>query len=287
MSRALHSAYNDVLGFVPDRAGKAFQRAVWKQRGRPTTCIDPTQHLPDGLGRGSVTFSLDFEMAWAWRYSKRSAAEAVALGLRERENVPKILAAFDSRRLPATWAVVGHLLLRSCRPDDHGRAHPEIPPVEPFETPWWKYDGPDWFQHDPCSNASMDPAWYAPDLVALIRDSPTGHEIASHTFSHMGLGPYCPHGLAVAELRASREVMKANGIEAQTVIHPANELGNFAAIAETGFSIYRRYPCTEGEISLPVLTSDKLWMAQGSACLQQGGRLGRGSFASSACAWRF
>ncbi len=116
--------------------------------------------------------------------------------------MPRILEAFDSRRLPATWAVVGHLLLGSCQRGVDGRAHPEIPRIEPFETPWWKFEGPDWFQHDPCTDVHRDPAWYAPDLVALIRDSPTGHEIASHTFSHMGLGTCCSHDVAVAELRA-------------------------------------------------------------------------------------
>ena len=38
--------------------------------------------------KGVVVFSADFEMAWAFRFSKKLSNKAVEKGLRERENIP-------------------------------------------------------------------------------------------------------------------------------------------------------------------------------------------------------
>jgi peptidoglycan/xylan/chitin deacetylase (PgdA/CDA1 family) len=270
MNRSIHSAYRDLLGYMPNRSGKALLRTVWKNRGHPSIFIDPRQHRLDGLGKGSVTFSLDFELAWAWRFSKGPGIDCTRIGMWERAYLPRVLSEFDWRGIPATWAIVGHLLLPGCRRRHDGVAHPEIPHIAPFETQWWRFDGPDWFANDPCSDAAASPAWYAPDLFALIRDSPVGHEIASHTFSHMGVGPYCSHEVAVAELAATRNIMRANGVEVETFIHPANDLGNFAALVETGHSIYREYPSLDREISLPVRRPDGLWKVPSAGCVTQG-----------------
>ena len=254
MRQLIRSVYSNVLGALPDRPGKAILRAVWRGMGRPS--IDAAPGGAGGPGPGSVTFSLDFELAWAWRYSRQLSHDAVALGLREREQFPRILAAFDSRRLPATWAAVGHLFLESCRRGPDGRAHPEIPAIAPFQTRWWKYEGPDWFAHDPCTDVTRDPAWYAPDLLGQLKESPTGHEIGCHSFSHLGLGPYCPHEAALADLQACRAVMDAAGLDVRTFVHPGNDYGNFAALREAGFTIFRMFPWSPGELSLPVLRED-------------------------------
>jgi len=43
----------------------------------------------------------DFEMAWAWQYSKRASHRAVEIGLHERAQVPRLLAAFQEFGTPA------------------------------------------------------------------------------------------------------------------------------------------------------------------------------------------
>jgi hypothetical protein len=86
----------------------------------------------------------------------------------------------------------------------------------------------------------------------------------------MGVGPYCSHEVAVAELAATRNLMRANGVEVETFIHPANDLGNFAALVETGHSIYREYPSLDREITLPVRRPDGLWKVPSAGCLTQG-----------------
>ena len=270
MSKILATSFTSLESALPDRAGKALVRNVWKSRGKPRIYVDPQQHAPDGLGKGSVTFSLDFELAWAWRYSKSSARDCVALGLRERAQVPGILAEFDRHHMGATWAAVGHLFLGSCSRGADGRAHPEIPPIAPFETRWWRFDGPDWFAQDPCTDLSRDPAWYGPDLIAQIKASPAGHEIACHSFSHLGLGANCPHETALAELRACRVLMEAAGVEIGSFIHPGNDFGNYAALKEAGFSNFRVFPWERGDISLPVLRPDGLWIVPSAACLENG-----------------
>ncbi len=76
---------------------------------------------------GTVVLSADFEMAWAFRFSRTRGAEAVEKGMLERKNVPLLLAMLEKHNLPVTWATVGHLLLHECRRGDDGRAHPEMP----------------------------------------------------------------------------------------------------------------------------------------------------------------
>ncbi len=271
MALSLSSLNTSLQSWLPERAGKALQRRLLRSLGKPAVYLDPLQHPPGGLGRGSVTFSLDFELAWAWRYSKRGGREARAIGLRERAQLPGILAEFDRRGLPATWAVVGHLFLDACRRAGNGRAHPEVPPVAPFETRWWKFEGPDWFEHDPCTDLRRDPAWYAPDLIAMIQVSPVHHEIACHSFSHMSFGPECPHETALAELRACRAAMAAAGVEeTSSFVHPGNGLGNLAALKEAGFTIFRAFPWEKGEISLPVRLPEGLWLVPSAMCLECG-----------------
>ena len=135
--------------------------------------------------RGMVIFSADFEMAWAFRYSKTRKEQAVRMGLKEREQFPQILDLFNSHHIPVTWATVGHLFLESCECSKNNPAHPEMVKPEYFENRNWKFDSGEWYQHDPCTNREEDPAWYAPDLIKQILESDVPHEIGCHTFSHI------------------------------------------------------------------------------------------------------
>ena len=65
-----------------------------------------------------LLISADFELAWAWRYSK-SVANPLQLALDkaelERENLPKIIELCEKYNVPITWATVGHLFLERCK----------------------------------------------------------------------------------------------------------------------------------------------------------------------------
>ena len=70
--------------------------------------------------KGIIVFSADFEMAWAFRYSKKESAKAMETGMKERENFPILLDLFNKYDIPVTWATVGHLFLDSC---NHHKSH--------------------------------------------------------------------------------------------------------------------------------------------------------------------
>ena len=276
----VRSLYHGALSLFPDDVSSKIFEILFKSRGRPRVY---NRHLNESslrLARGTVTFSLDFELAWAWRYSKRNASRCIEFGLRERDHVPRILEAFDRHRLPATWATVGHLFLDHCERGPDGKPHSHLPRIPYFENLRWKYHSGDWFDHDPCSDVTKAPAWYAPDLISQIMASPTGHEVASHSFSHIGFGPYCPHNVALAELMECREVMAKVGLNPESFVFPANDYGNFPAVAESGFSIIRYFPWWEAEISLPLRLSNGLWAVHASSYLQKGTETDRGKLAN-------
>ncbi|MBN2396276.1 MAG: polysaccharide deacetylase family protein [Candidatus Atribacteria bacterium] len=191
--------------------------------------------------KGIVVFSADFEMAWAFRYSKKRSDKAVEMGLKERANFPKILSLFDKYNIPVTWATVGHLFLNNCEKDVNGLAHPEMKRPGYFTNKNWIFNSGDWYQHDPCTNLKVDPAWYAEDLIDDILNSKTKHEIGCHTFSHTDFTyNNCPPELAISELDACINHAKAKGIELRSMVFPGGTAGNFEALKQKGFTCYRK-----------------------------------------------
>jgi len=202
--------------------------------------------------KGIVIFSADFEMAWAFRYSKKRGHMAVEMGLRERENFDKILGLFNHYDIPVTWATVGHLFLDQCSAEPEGIPHTEMPRPGHFENRNWLFNSGDWYQHDPCSSVQESPAWYAPDLIEKIIQSKTKHEIGSHTFSHIDCTyKNCSKELMDAELKKCVELAKLKGITMKSHVFPGGTFGNYESLKENGFTNYRKP--FENEIDIPVI----------------------------------
>lgn len=191
--------------------------------------------------KGVVIFSADFEMAWAFRYSKEKKEKAVEMGLLERKNVPQLLEVFDKHQIPVTWATVGHLFLNGCSRDSSGRLHPEMARPEHFDNRNWSFKTGDWYDQDPGSDVSTDPAWYAPDLIDCILAAKAGHEIACHTFSHLDFTyKNCPKELADAELDACMRLAENKSVCLKSMVFPGGTFGNFESLKERGFLCYRK-----------------------------------------------
>ena len=189
-----------------------------------------------------VLIQADFEMAWAWRWSRRFGGNirgALDKARQERINIPLILDLCDRYKIPVTWATVGHLLLESCR-RQNGKAHPDIPQLPKFENEFWKYNGKDWFEHDPGSDAARDPEWYAPDLIGDILSRETKHEIGCHTFSHIDCrDAVCSPGIMRSELQECKKLAKNLGMELRSFVHPGHTIGRLDVLAEEGFTNFR------------------------------------------------
>lgn len=192
------------------------------------------------FAKGVIVFSADFEMAWAFRYSKTRSQKAEELGLGERCNIPELVALFEKNKIPVTWATVGHLFMDSCEKNFEHFPHPEMPRPTYFENKNWSFQSGDWYQHDPCTNILNSPAWYAPDLIEQIVTSPLNHEIGCHTFSHIDFSyKNCSPELARAEIEKCRELALKKGITLKSMVFPGGTFGNYEILKEQGFTCYR------------------------------------------------
>ena len=260
----MKSIYQEFYSKLPDPLAEIVSEVAFNATGRPFVYFDNALHPPSRLRKGAVTFSADFEMAWAYQYSKLAEEDCVSIGLRERDQVPEILAVLNGYDIPITWATVGHLFLSSCTRGASGLPHPGMPRCGHFDN-HWRFTSGDWFQHDPCSDVHKDPAWYAPDLIEAILSSRTRHEVASHSFSHVGFGEYCPEEVATAEIHASLEAAKLFGVRPRTYVFPGNESGKLKLFAGTGLDVLRLFPVSWAEITLPVRLEEGPWGVHTSA----------------------
>jgi len=201
-----------------------------------------------------VVFSADFEMAWAFRYSKTLASKAIEVGLKERGNVPILLTLFDQYQIPVTWATVGHLFLNECKRDERGITHSEIPRPSYFENRNWLYNSGDWYDHDPGTNVIIDPAWYAPDLIEQIISAKAKHEIGCHTFSHLDFSyKNCSKEMADIELEKCRTLAENKGIYLKSFVFPGGTFGNYESLKENGIICYRK--SMNNHIDVPYIDS--------------------------------
>lgn len=256
MIAALKRVYSGLRSLLPTPVKGIFSRALVGLHVKPTVNRARKGHF----NKGVVVFSADFELAWAYRWSK-TVSDPEEMARRERRQVPVLLKLFAGHDIPVTWATVGHLFLSSCRKNESGLTHPDMPRPPYFSNEHWKFDTGDWYRHDPGTDLEKDPCWYAPDLVKLIRESHKRNEIACHTFSHIDCTyRNCPPELAVAELDLCRRLAAASGIMLESMAFPGGTAGNYEALKGAGFLCYRRKtPCdidvpqvdTHGLVAIP------------------------------------
>ncbi|MBL7909545.1 MAG: polysaccharide deacetylase family protein [Bacteroidia bacterium] len=202
---------------------------------------DPEKFIPKHY-KTVLLISADFELAWAWRYSK-AVADPLQLALSkaklERENLPKITKLCEKYNIPITWATVGHLFLEQCK-KENGLPHGNLPRLKHFENDFWKFEGKDWFENDPCSNYAEAPNWYCPDLIKLILDSKIKHEIGCHTFSHIDCRDgICSPELMQKELEECKKLAQEINLELKSFVHPGHTIGNLDTLAKEGFTNFR------------------------------------------------
>ncbi len=207
-----------------------------------------------------LMISADFELAWAFRYTKTQkdpVANALEKARLARKNFPGLIQLCDKYNVPITWATVGHLFLDSCV-KDNGVPHKHLERLNHFESPYWKFDNGDWFKDDPCSNIKEDPEWYATDLIDMIINSKVNHEIGSHTFSHIDCREsVCTPEVFKLELEECKKMASTKNIDLKSFVFPGHTIGNIDHLAELGFTSYRSN--FVNTLGYPVQRPDKLW----------------------------
>lgn len=170
---------------------------------------------------GSVVVSLDAELAWGLHdRHPLSAAEERRVGT-ARRSWSRLVDLFDDHDVPATWAVVGALLVD---PDaEVGADHP-LPAS--------------WFDAYRRGVASRPDEWLGRNLVEAVATADADHELASHGFSHAVFTEVSP-AVADAECRLARAVGERHGFEFSSFVFPRNRIAHREALAANGFRCYR------------------------------------------------
>lgn len=184
------------------------------------------------LNQGVFLLSLDTELAWGGMHNC-SFEQREHLYAGTRRAIKELIGLLERYEVQATWAVVGHLLLESCKPQD-GVKHPEL--VRPDYT-WFSGD---WLADDPCTDAGSDPYWYAPDIVEDVLACSVPQEIGCHGFSHMiAADPGCSAECFESEIRASLQVASRRGLTLKSFVFPRNAVAHLDVLARYGFTAFR------------------------------------------------
>ncbi len=228
--------YNRIYNQLSAKQKADVSKFVIALSGKPhvkRSSIQPVKKFPS-LQTGGLIISADFEMAWAFRYSKRNVNPITMADL-ERENIPILLSLFDEYAIPITWATVGHLFLESCSETSHDWMR-----RIPYFDHHWKYTSGDWFDADPHTGYQQDSAWYAPDMIEMILKAAVRHEIGCHTYSHILCSDqYCPSGVFEDELKACKQAAGRWGIQLKSMVFPGGIPGNKSILKQQGILIYR------------------------------------------------
>lgn len=258
MISKIKKIYKNTYPKLPKQVQGTITKFVFEYGNKPFVKPPEKSSFPGGCNGGFV-ISADFELAWAWRYSKTSKEPlklAIKKAKQERENVPLFLKYLEEYNIPVTWATVGHLFLDSCKKGDHDW----ITRIPHFDNHWLFNKG-DWYDYDPCSDYKKAPEWYAPDLIEMIRKSKVNHEVGCHSFSHLHFNDkVCPPEAAFDDIKACVTEAEKLDIKLKSMVFPGGTNGNYKALSKNGFTNYRQnsehdlfYPEAgqEGMVRLP------------------------------------
>ncbi|WP_232688712.1 polysaccharide deacetylase family protein [Halobacterium zhouii] len=167
---------------------------------------------------GTVVISVDAELGWGFHDLANPPARRVAAA---RGGWQRLLSLFDAHDVPATWAVVGHLFERHC-----DRTHADHPL------------GPDWFRRERGSWRDRPDLRFGRGLITDVRDADVGHELASHTYSHVQFGDVT-RDVARAEVEASVAAAREFGVDTHSFVFPRNNVAHQDVLADAGIRCYR------------------------------------------------
>jgi peptidoglycan/xylan/chitin deacetylase (PgdA/CDA1 family) len=181
---------------------------------------------------GVFMVSFDLELIWGTLDLFGPDAFRDRCEVERQVVIDRLLALLEEFEIPATWFVVGHLLLAHC--NGSGPKHPEI--VRPAHA--WS-EG-DWFRHDPGGGEDTAPLFLARRLVEKIQACRVPQEIGCHSFSHVIFGDAgCSRAAAASDVAACVRAAGELGLALRTFAFPRNSVGHVDVLKEHGFDSYR------------------------------------------------
>lgn len=169
---------------------------------------------------GTIVLSLDAELAWGFHDMDTPRKKKIGAS---RQGWCYLIELFEEFEIPATWAVVGHLMLEEC--DGIHRDHPAPS---------------DWFERDPGHKATGESVWVAPELISTIQNSSVEHEIGCHTYSHVEFdGDIATEEVLRTELRLWKSLAAEHDINLSSFVFPRNRVAHQSLLASENFVCYR------------------------------------------------
>lgn len=166
--------------------------------------------------------SLDVELLWGYLAYPQCEMEKLLKqdSMNGRGCTDTLLNIFEKYDIPATWAIVGQLLLDDC---ENGLLHKNLPR---FKDGWYSCQG----QNRLLFNGK--------DIIDKISSSQVDHEIGYHSFSHIVFSE-CNREVAEAEIKMCNKLAKEFGITFKSFVFPENKIGHVDILKKYGFKTYR------------------------------------------------
>ena len=155
------------------------------------------------MAKGSLTISIDLELAWGV-WDTVTSDDLRMAETAERPICAALIELFDRFEIPATWAVVAALLH-----EGSSKSRPGSPPC-----------------------------WYAPDIMNRLINAKVAHDIGSHGGRHVYFGDITP-AEARQDLEFAREVHHLNALQFKSFVFPRNSIGHFDLLAQAGLRVFR------------------------------------------------
>lgn len=169
---------------------------------------------------GTITISIDAELGWGFHDLDHPPMDRIETA---RNGWLRLRDLFEEYSIPATWAVVGHLLLDDC--DGYHRDHPA---------------GPDWFGREAGDWRDRPDLRFGDGLVEDLQAASVDHDIGCHTFSHVPLGrPETSEEIVHGELQRCLDVADQYGLSMKSFVFPRNRMGHRELLGEYGIETYR------------------------------------------------
>lgn len=191
------------------------------------------------MQEGLFCVSYDVELAWGTSDKPAVYPAMEAHWQNGRQCFFKLAELHDRLSVPATWAMVGHIMQGPCGPD----AHVQMPKPA---------SGYDRYAVCPCADGQLHDLWHAPDFLPPLLKRPELHDIGCHTYSHLQSGqPYVTPEMAQAEIRACVAAARQAGVrEMVSIVFPLHSWGHLETVRQHGFKVTR------------LLRSDAHWSKQ-------------------------
>lgn len=144
-------------------------------------------------------FTISIDFEFAWGYVDKDISASQKEDIKkEVEITRKLINLFEKYDVPVTWAIVGKLL-------------------EPGDDLLW---------HD------------TENLIPLIKNSKAGHEIGSHSYSHIIYGENSEE-VVREDITKAQEIHQRNNLTFKSFVFPRNSEGYYRELREAGITSFR------------------------------------------------